>query len=78
MPLSLQIEYPQLLQLIKQLPPSDLQRLKQDITDLPIPMDEQEPNAFQRLLLSGPTMEPEQVQAYVELRDYMNAWTIAL
>jgi hypothetical protein len=23
-------------------------------------------------------MEPEQVQAYVELRDYMNAWTIAL
>jgi hypothetical protein len=71
MTLSLQIEYPQLLQLIKQLPPADLQRLKQDITDLPIPMDEQEPNAFQRLLLSGPTMEPQQVQAYAELRDYM-------
>jgi hypothetical protein len=73
MQLNLQIEYPQLLKLIKQLPPSDLQRLKQDIIDLPIASDEQEPNAFQRLLLSGPTMEPEQEQAYTELRRYMSS-----
>jgi hypothetical protein len=73
MQLNLKIEYPQLLKLIKQLPPSDLQRLKQDIIDLPIVSDEQEPNAFQRLLLSGPTMEPEQEQAYTELRRYMRS-----
>lgn len=77
MQLELHIGYNELIRLIRQLPPAELQRLREDIVDLAAPtISSIEPNNLQQLLLEGPTMSLEQVQHYNELHNYMNSWQI--
>ena len=67
MQLELHIGYNELIRLIRQLPPAELQRLREDIVDLAEPtISPIEPNNLQQLLLNGPTMSLEQAQHYNE------------
>ena len=67
MQLELHIGYNELIRLIRQLPPAELQRLREDIVDLAEPtMPPIAPNNLQQLLLKGPTMSLEQAQHYNE------------
>ena len=67
MQLELHIGYNELIRLIRQLPPAELQRLRKDIVDLAEPtISPIEPNNLQQLLLNGPTMSLEQAQHYDE------------
>ena len=64
MELKLHIGYQQLLELIKQLPASQLKKLKADI-DLIVPDEEPDTagrRKFQEFLLKGPVMTDEQVK----------------
>lgn len=77
MQLELHIGYNELIRLIRQLPPAELQRLREDIGDLAAPtISPIEPNNLQQLLLKGPTMSLEQAQHYNELHKYLNNWPI--
>ncbi|HOY21251.1 MAG TPA: hypothetical protein PLC89_28310 [Haliscomenobacter sp.] len=77
MQLELHIGYNELIRLIRQLPPAELQRLREDIVDLAAPtISPIEPNNLQQLLLKGPTMSLEQAQHYNELHNYMNSLQI--
>lgn len=77
MQLELHIGYNELIRLIRQLPPAELQRLREDIVDLAEPaISPIAPNNLQQLLLNGPTMSLEQAQHYNELHNYMNSWQI--
>ena len=67
MQLELHIGYNELIRLIRQLPPAELQRLREEIVDLTEPtMSPIAPTNLQQLLLNGPTMSLEQAQHYNE------------
>jgi hypothetical protein len=77
MEVRLQIEYAQLLSLVRQLPVHQLLQLKQDILIAQAepafnpPSDKQK---LKLLLLHGPVMSAEQYQLYLENRLWMNQW----
>lgn len=77
MQIEFHIGYNELIRLIRQLPPAELQRLREDIVDLAAATSSPiEPNNLQQLLREGPTMSLEQAQHYDELHNYMNSWQI--
>jgi len=76
MQLKLNIEYKELLELIKQLPLQQLQQLKADLASI-VKKEERKPkekNDFQEFLLTGPVMKEEQYQEWLANRKYFNAW----
>ncbi|MCB0644132.1 MAG: hypothetical protein KDC44_20955 [Phaeodactylibacter sp.] len=75
MELKLKIGYKELLELIKQLPASQLAKLKSELTDKLIEeKTELEQTHFQKLLADGPVMNDEQYQRIVRHRESMNQW----
>ncbi len=77
MELRLDIDYNQLLNLIKQLPATQLLKLKTELDE----NDSQEKpkkasSDFQKLLLNGPVMSDEQYNTFTENRERMNQWRL--
>lgn len=72
--MDLKISYEDLLDMIKQLPSKQLDRLKSDLSKLIKNSGEPEngPNDFQKFLLSGPTMSKEQYKEFQESGKHFN------
>ena len=73
MELKVNIGYKELLNLIFQLPASQLERLRHDI------MHERSPkeinhNSFQAFILSGPTMDDDQFESFQANRQHFDQW----
>lgn len=75
MELKLNIGYPELMALIKQLPVSQIRKLKADLA-LIAPENEMEKDKrkFQDFLLQGPVMEDDQYQDFLANRKHFNVW----
>ncbi len=75
MGIKLDIEYQQLLEMIRQLPLSLMREVKLELERL---IEEKEAsgeeNNFRELLLHGPVMDDEQYQEFLANREYFNAW----
>ncbi|MEZ5059887.1 MAG: hypothetical protein R2879_22870 [Saprospiraceae bacterium] len=73
--MDLKISYEDLLDIIKQLPSKQLDRLKSDLSKLIKKPGEAKSgsNEFQKLLLSGPTMSKEQYKEFQACRKHFNA-----
>ncbi|NUQ22537.1 MAG: hypothetical protein HUU34_01180 [Saprospiraceae bacterium] len=75
MELRLNIGYQELIELIKQLPVSQIKKLKADLALMGTEKDpEKEISEFQQFLLHGPVMEDDQYQDYLANRKYFNTW----
>jgi hypothetical protein len=66
------IGFNQLVQLAKQLPPTQWKKLKQEVeTSVP---ENKEREEFKTLLLNGPTFSNKQLDAITETRNKINQW----
>jgi hypothetical protein len=75
MELKLNIGYPELIALIKQLPLSQIRKLKADLALMLVENEtEKGKSEFQEFLLSGPVMDDDQYQDFLGNRQYFNAW----
>ncbi|KGE87020.1 hypothetical protein [Phaeodactylibacter xiamenensis] len=75
MELKLNIDYQELVELIKQLPANQIRKLKNELTliteDHPI---EDRMTDFQEFLMKGPVMDEDQFQVFLSNRKHFNAW----
>lgn len=76
MELKIKIGYNEILELIKQLPKTQILQLKTDIETQIIQTKQEEITDFQQLLLQGPVMNDEQYDEYLENRKYINKWRV--
>lgn len=76
MEVRLEIGYPQLLQLLRQLPPAQLAQLIADVQAQTHPTTSPEKQRLQTLLLNGPVMTDDQFAEYQENRKWMNEWRV--
>lgn len=75
MELKLNIGYEELIELVKQLPLNQIQKLKADLALIMITNEmEDEMSDFQEFLLQGPVMDDDQYQDFLSDRKYFNAW----
>ena len=75
MDLKLNIGFNELLKLIKQLPPNQILKLKEELTvDIPNSLSANDITAFQRLLLAGPVMKNSQLTNFKKLRSSLIKW----
>lgn len=75
MELKLNIGFNELLRLIKQLPPNQIIKLKEELNnDILQPLLKSETNSFQKLLLSGPVMEINSLNNFKKVRNSINKW----
>lgn len=73
MDLNLKIQYDELLELIRQLPAGQLEKLKKDLSKLANNKNIKETNTpFQKLLLSGPVMDDKQYEQFLSTREFFN------
>jgi len=75
MELKLDLDYPQILSLVRQLPVNQIAKLLVDAQNI---LEEEKKNeniaAFQTFLLSGPVMSDEQYDSFVENRKMFAQW----
>ena len=75
MELRLNINYEQLLNIIKQLPAPQIEKLKAELNKKGSQEQSKKASSdFQNFLLNGPVMSDEQYDAFVENRERMNQW----
>ena len=79
MELRINLGYEQILQLVRQLPRFEKQRLTHEIErelseEAPQAEETVEFDELQKLLLNGPVMSDEQFEQFKELRKGLNAW----
>ncbi len=75
MEVKLQIEYQDLLSIIKQLPASQIAQLKSDLTDSLIKEKAKADKVqLRQFLLNGPVMTDEEYENYQQARKWMNQW----
>ncbi len=75
MQLTVDIEFNELLKIIKQLPAFQIEKIKTEVNEKTVvnkPIVEK--SEFQEFLLSGPVMSEEQYQGYLENRQQFNKW----
>ena len=75
MQLNVEIEFNELLNIIRQLPSFQIEQIKTEVNKKPI-ISKQivEKSEFQEFLLSGPVMSDEQYHGYLENRQQFNKW----
>jgi len=75
MELKLKLEYSDLLELIKQLPANQLEKLRSEL-DSEISKESKtiQSNSIQELLLEGPIMENGEYEAFLANRKYFTEW----
>ena len=75
MELKIKIGYKEILELIKQLPPNQILKLKSELeAKLKLEATNISDNALQNLLLSGPIMTEEQYDEFLAMRQSFNSW----
>ena len=75
MELKLNLEYSDILELIKQLPANQIMQLKSDLDNqLKKEQIPSQVNSLQSLLLNGPVMEKDQYEDFVENRKFFGLW----
>lgn len=75
MELKVKISYADLWKLITQLPKTQIERLKIDLSSKLIPAQPTQKHAdFQQFLLSGPIMGDEQYEEFLSTRQRFNQW----
>ncbi len=74
MKVKLNIEYEQLIDLINQLPPDDINKLKAEIDRILNKVSSTADDEWESLLLNGPVMDDEQHRAFEENRKSFNQW----
>ena len=79
MELRINLVYEQILQLVRQLPRFEKQRLSHEIErelweEVQQAEEAQDFDKFQQLLLNGPVMSDEQFEQFQDLRKGLNAW----
>lgn len=72
MQVQVEIEFDQLVQLVKRLPAAQWTKLKQEV-EVEAP-NEKEREEFKQLLLKGPTFSKKQLDAVDKTRKAINAW----
>ncbi len=68
------IDYNQILNLIKQLPANQVAKLRADLGTKRRRKPKQKISEFQEFLLSGPQMTDNQYQTYLDNRKLLNQW----
>jgi hypothetical protein len=77
MELVVNLGYEQVINLVRQLPANQIEKIKKEITQDYIQKKAQaEISEFQQFLLSGPVMSNEQYQNFKENRKQFNTWRI--
>ena len=75
MEIKLNIGYRELIEMIKQLPASQIRKLKSELALIATDNDmEKEINDFQGFLSEGPVMDDDQYQDFLSNRKYFNRW----
>ena len=75
MQLTVDIKYEQLINIIRHLPPNQLEKIKSDLENI-VAVDKSETGKtdFQKFLLKGPVMTDVQYSAFKENRKAFNQW----
>jgi hypothetical protein len=75
--LKIDIEYEDLLRLVKQLPAAKIVQLKSELSDSLIENKSKSDNSeFQDFLLRGPVMTDNQYEQFIENRKWFNQWRV--
>jgi hypothetical protein len=74
MEMKVDIQFDQLLDIVRQLPPENVARLKAELSAKSSKSDSGGNSTFKDLLLTGPVMNDEQYSDYKALRTRMNQW----
>lgn len=75
MQLTIDIPYEQLIDIIRNLPANQLEKIKSDLENTaPINKDENEKADFRKFILKGPVMTDEQYSAFKDNRKAFNQW----
>jgi len=75
MELMLNLEYAQVINLIRQLPANQIEKIKKELTDNFITTKaKSEVSDFQKFILSGPVMSDDQYQSFKQQRQQFNLW----
>ncbi len=74
MKVELNIGYKQLIDLINQLPPDDINKLKAEIDRILNKVSSTADDEWESLLLNGPVMDDEQYRVFEENRQKFDQW----
>ena len=74
MKVELNIGYKQLIDLINQLPPDDINKLKAEIDKILNKVSSTADDEWESLLLNGPVMDDEQYRVFEENRQKFDQW----
>ena len=78
MELKIEIAFNEILKLVNQLPPYQLQKLKRVLDDKVEPecSKNEDTPPLQKLLLEGPVMSDEEYKVFLENRKMFNSWRV--
>ena len=74
MEVKLNVRYEQLIDLINQLPPDDINKLKAEIDRILNKVSSTADDEWESLLLNGPVMDDEQYRVFEENRQKFDQW----
>ncbi|HEY4325325.1 MAG TPA: hypothetical protein VGN20_15105 [Mucilaginibacter sp.] len=74
MELKADLEFMQLLQIVRKLPEDKRSQLKAELSSAQSLDEAKSIESFQELLLRGPVMDDDQYKAYKETRNHFNKW----
>ena len=75
MELTLSLEYAQIINLIKQLPANQIEKIKKELTEnFILTKAKSEISDFQKFILAGPVMSNDQYQDFKQQRQQFNLW----
>lgn len=75
MEVTLNLEYRQVLDIIKQLPASQIEKIREELAENFLQTKVKPANSdFQKFILSGPIMSDSQYQVFKQEREQLNLW----
>ncbi|MDR2233705.1 MAG: hypothetical protein LBE56_11385 [Tannerella sp.] len=75
MEITIQLNYEQIMGLIRQMPANQIERIKNEISDHYIQTKAvKDITGFQKFILSAPVMSAEQYEQFKQNRKYFNQW----
>jgi len=75
MELTLSLEYAQIINLVKQLPANQIEKIKKELTEnFILTKAKSEVSDFQKFILAGPVMSDNQYQNFKQQRQQFNLW----
>ena len=75
MELTLNLGYAQIMELIKQLPANQIEKIKKELAENFVQTKaKSEVSDFQKFILAGPVMSDDQYQSFIKQRQQFNVW----